>query len=124
MPDESRYRVGILDDNSDSRVVLRYWLETQGFDVQEYSSKQDFVEGARDHGLNLGLVDIWLPEGSGFDVPSEVKDVAGTTIPLVAVTADAMPAAVKRAEDAGFSGFLSKPLDFDKLHAEIRKHLP
>jgi DNA-binding response OmpR family regulator len=119
-----RHRVGILDDNDDSRGLLRFWLETQGFEVHEYRCKSDFIAGARQDKLDIGLVDLWLPDGSGLQVPSELKEQTGTSIPIVAVTAHAMPTAAAEAEDAGFSGFLTKPLDLEKLHAEIRKHLP
>ena len=119
-----RHRVGILDDNDDSRSLLRFWLETNGFVVHEYSRKADFIEGVRKDNLDLGLVDLWLPDGSGLDVPSDLKNQAGTNIPIVAVTAHAMPNVVIEAKDAGFSGFLTKPLDLEELHTEIRRHLP
>jgi len=118
-----RHRVGILDDNDDSRSVLRFWLETHGFEVLEYSRKADFIEGARKDNLHLGLVDLWLPDGSGLDVPSEHKRHAGKNIPVLAVTAHAMPDVVIEAKDAGFSGFLTKPLDLEKLRTEIGRHL-
>jgi CheY-like chemotaxis protein len=123
MPSKLRRRVGIVDDNDDSRSLLRFWLETHGFEVHEYSCKADFIEGAIKDNLDLGLVDLWLPDGSGLDVPSELKKHAAAHIPVLAVTAHAMPAVVTEAKDAGFSGFLTKPLDLEKLHTEIRRHL-
>jgi DNA-binding response OmpR family regulator len=119
-----RHRVGILDDNDDSRSLLRFWLETNGFEVLEYSRKADFVQGAIQDKLALGLVDLWLPDGSGLDIPSELKNHAGMNIPILAVTAHAMPTVVIEAKDAGFSGFLTKPLDLEQLSTEIRRHLP
>jgi len=124
MQDGLRHRVGILDDNDDSRGLLRFWLETNGFEVLEYSRKADFLQGAIQDKLALGLVDLWLPDGSGLDVPYELKKQAGIHIPIVAVTAHAMPTVVIDAKDAGFSGFLTKPLDLEQLSKEIRKHLP
>src|SRR5262249_42518218 len=66
-----RHRVGILDDNDDSRGLLRFWLEAQGFEVREYRCKADFIAGARQDKLDIGLVDLWLPDGSGLEVPCE-----------------------------------------------------
>jgi CheY-like chemotaxis protein len=120
----SPHRVGILDDNDDSRALLRFWLETNGFEVREYRCKADFIEGATQDNLHIGLVDLWLPDGSGLEVPSELKEQSGTTIPILAVTAHAMPTVPIEAKAAGFSGFLTKPIDLEKLHTEIKKHLP
>ena len=67
MLDGIRHRVGILDDNDDSRAVLRFWLEMQGFDVLEYSRVEDFLRGIGQDQLDLALVDLWLPDGSGLE---------------------------------------------------------
>ena len=124
MLDGIRHRVGILDDNDDSRAVLRFWLEMQGFDVLEYSRVEDFLRGIGQDQLDLALVDLWLPDGSGMTVPSEVGNGGGSKIPFVAVTAHAMPGVLQETTHAGFCGFVTKPLDFEELALEIQKHLP
>lgn len=113
----------ILDDNADSRAVLRFFLEDEGFEVREFDSKQQFLESLRFEKPDLALVDLWLPDGSGLGIPTELKDHVEVGFPVIAVTADAMPNAVLQANQSGFAGFIVKPIDFESLRAEIRKHL-
>ena len=113
----------VLDDNEDSRAVLRFFLEGEGFEVREFGSKHQFLESLRSETPDLALVDLWLPDGSGLEIPAELKDYAGKGFPVVAVSADAMPHAVLQARESGFAGFITKPIDFDSLRTEIRKHL-
>ena len=52
------------------------------------------------------------------------QDAKTGDIPVIAVTANAMPRDVAAGQAAGFSAYLVKPLQIDKFHAEINKYLP
>ena len=107
----------------DSRTVLRFFLESEGFEVREFGCKQQFLESLRFEKPDVALVDLWLPDGSGLGIPAELKDHVEVGFPVIAVTADAMPDAVVQANQSGFVGFIVKPINFESLRAEIRKHL-
>ena len=66
MPNGRIRTLGILDDSNDSRDVLRYFLESEGFEIREFACKGDFVERVKQEQLDLALVDLWLPDGSGL----------------------------------------------------------
>jgi CheY-like chemotaxis protein len=74
---------------------------------------------ARSHHPDLLLLDIHLPDIDGFQVLARLRaDEATRHLPVVAVTAQAMPDDVKRVLAAGFDGYIAKPLDlarFDEL---------
>ena len=78
---------------------------------------------ARSHRPDLLLLDIHLPDIDGFQVLARLRaDAATRHIPVVAVTAQAMPDDVKRVMAAGFDGYLAKPLElnrFDELLARM-----
>ena len=79
---------------------------------------------ARSHRPDLLLLDIHLPDIDGFEVLARLRADAQTRhIPVVAVTAQAMPNDVKRVMDAGFDGYLCKPLDLASFDALLDRML-
>lgn len=79
---------------------------------------------ARSHRPELLLLDIHLPDIDGFQVLARLRADEGTRhIPVVAVTAQAMPDDVKRVLAAGFDGYLAKPLDLASFDALLDRML-
>jgi len=83
-----------------------------------------------EHGLDLALaeppdlilLDIQMPGIDGFEVLRRLR-AAGRTrcVPVVAVSANAMPGDIERARAAGFDDYLTKPIDFDRLLSVVRR---
>ena len=74
---------------------------------------------------DLILLDIQLPGIDGFEVLRRLRATEATrTIPVVAVSANAMRGDVERALAAGFDDYLTKPLDFEQLLAHVRRAGP
>lgn len=70
------------------------------------------------------LLDINLPEMDGYEVFKQLKqDKVTHDIPVIAITANAMPRDIKRGKDAGFNGYLTKPLDLNLLKESIENIL-
>ena len=79
---------------------------------------------ARSHRPDLLLLDIHLPDIDGFQVLARLRgDTATRHLPVVAVTAQAMPDDVKRVMAAGFDGYLAKPLDLASFDALLERML-
>jgi len=71
---------------------------------------------------DLILLDIQLPSIDGFEVLRRLRAADATrAIPVVAVSANAMPADIQRALAAGFDGYLTKPLDIEQLRTTVRR---
>lgn len=70
----------------------------------------------------LVLLDCHLPDASGLEVLKSVRAM-GRGVPMVVVTADARSELAESMLDAGADGFLTKPIDFQELVAQVRKHV-
>lgn len=75
--------------------------------------------------IDLVLLDLRLPDNrDGYYILAQLRaDPRFAKTPIAAMTAQVMPDDVKRAEDAGFNGFLAKPLNFDRFPQNIQRLL-
>ena len=92
--------------------VRRYEWKASGWQVLEFADTMPRVD--------LVLMDLHLPYEDGYDALAKLrndKHFANTRV--VAVTADANPASMEKAKNAGFDGFLGKPIDPDKFPNQI-----
>lgn len=117
-------RILVADDNEASRELIREVLEMSGYDVVEAADGADAVERARENPPDLVLVDIQMPRLDGYGVLRELRaDPRLAGLHVVALTAFAMQGDRERALDAGFDGYITKPVEIAALRREIRKHL-
>lgn len=100
----------IADDYDDNRELLRLILLPEGYRVREARDGRECVGAALADPPDLLLVDLSMPVLDGWGVLRELRDAAATRgLPLVAVTAFASEQDRRRALDAGFDAFISKP---------------
>ncbi len=72
------------------------------------------------HGFDLVLMDIYLPREDGYQLLARLRRTPGfASIPIVAVTADATPDNLRRAREAGFDGFIGKPINSARFPAQV-----
>jgi two-component system cell cycle response regulator DivK len=117
-------RILIAEDKATSRELLRTVLENQGYTVVEAADGKQALQQARAEVPDLILLDLQMPLRSGYEVVSELRqDPRFSTIPIVALTASAMHGDREKALDAGFSGYLTKPLSLSTLRQEIQRLL-
>ena len=116
--------IGIVDDHDDSRYLMRCWLESHDYEVQDWGLGEDLVRYLGEHNLHLVLVDLWLPDMDGLTLPGIVRRRHQREIPFVAVTANAMNNAREQALAAGFRDYLVKPVDLDNLKRVIEGIVP
>jgi signal transduction histidine kinase len=83
------------------------------------------LELAREHGPDLILLDLHLPDIAGEEVLRELRSDSRTLdIPVLVISADATPRQITRLRQAGAQGYLTKPLDVDEFLAEVDSLLP
>ena len=93
--------------------VRRYEWKASGWQVLEFADTMPRVD--------LVLMDIHLPYEDGYDALRKLRsDPRFKDTRVVAVTADANSASLEKARQAGFDGFLGKPIDPDKFPDQIR----
>ena len=114
----------VADDNTASRELIREVLEMTGYDVVEAADGQQAVSAARANAPDLVLVDIQMPRLDGYGVLRELRaDPRLSNLHVVALTAYAMQGDRDRALDAGFDGYITKPVDIAALRQEIKRFL-
>ena len=122
-----KYRVVVIDDRSESVVIVRRLLERAGVaHDQVLWSKDGYDLGGFEAGLDgveLVLLDISLSSAAdGYEVLEKVRGKTwGSRAKIVAVTGHVSPEDVRRARDAGFDGFLGKPLDVKRFPDQFRR---
>ena len=115
----------IVEDNELNMKLFRDLLEAHGYQTVGTNRGTDALDLVRRHRPDLILMDIQLPEVSGLDVTRWIKnDPELRAIPIIAVTAFDTDGFRRAAYDVGFDGYLTKPLDFERLDKLIRDSLP
>jgi DNA-binding response OmpR family regulator len=118
-------RVGIVEDHEDTRQLLRYWLEMENHEVEEWSRGEGLIRYLDRNTLHLVLVDLWLPDMDGLTIPKLIRrrhpNAPGNTPPMVAVTAVTAPHVREQVFASGFHEYVVKPIDFDALREVMRR---
>jgi two-component system cell cycle response regulator DivK len=112
----------VVEDNDKNMKLFRDVLRATGYRTLEASSGAQALTLAIEHRPALVLMDIRLPDMSGVDALRTLRvDVRTADIPVVAVTAQAMDGDRGRFIEAGFDGYLSKPVDIDAFLATVQQ---
>lgn len=108
----------VVDDNRDSRYLLRAMVEAQGHRVIEAGDGLKALELARQEHPFLILMDLYLPIMDGLEATRRLKkDPTLSDIPVVAITGLWGPEEALR---AGCADYISKPVDSDALDQVLR----
>jgi two-component system cell cycle response regulator DivK len=119
MPGET---ILVVEDNEKNRRLLRKVLEVTGYRVVEAESGLGAVQAAIAHRPDLILMDYQLPDFDGVEAFRRIRAEVGLPrMPVIAVTASAMPQDGKRMRDAGFDGFETKPISVMGLLATVAR---
>lgn len=112
------------DDNPANRELVRDFLEAAGFQVLEACDGHDALEQLRAHRPDVVLLDVQMPKLDGLQVLAEIRqDPALARLPVIALTAYAMRGDHERMLASGFDAYLTKPIDFATLVAEVRAQI-
>jgi two-component system cell cycle response regulator DivK len=112
----------VVEDNEKNMKLLRDVLQATGYRVLEATTGGRAVELAAEHGPELVLMDIQLPDIDGVEALSRLRsDERTASIPVLALTAQAMHGDRERFLAAGFDGYLSKPANIVELVATVRQ---
>ncbi len=121
-PGGREHLVIYIEDNPVNQTLMEAMLErVAGLRLLMASTPEEGLAMTRQLLPSLVLTDIQLPGMDGFEVLRRLQSLDATArIPVMAVSASAMPADLSRGLAAGFAAYLSKPLDMDTLHATVR----
>jgi two-component system, cell cycle response regulator DivK len=120
----SAERILVVEDNPKNLKLVRDVLEFSGYQVFAATTGEDGVRLAAEVSPDLVLMDLQLPGIDGAEALRRLRTGAGTRdVPVVAVTAFAMPEDRRRAFDCGFNGYLEKPISVHSLPQQVQDFL-
>lgn len=122
MKESGKPVVLVVDDNADTRVVVRWMLERWGYRVVEASNGREAYEKTVEHRPALVVMDLSMPVADGYEAIRSIRAREEfARLPVIAVTAFDRAVARDEAEVAGFDHYLSKPIDFKRLEVLVDK---
>ncbi len=120
----SPWRVLIVDDNEMNRDMLARRLERKGYVVSQVERAQGLLSRIQQDAVDLVLLDIEMPEVSGFEALQSLRACySPTELPIIMVTAKDQSADIVRALELGANDYVTKPIDFPVALARINTHL-
>ncbi|PPK67067.1 HAMP domain-containing protein [Actinokineospora auranticolor] len=118
-------KVLVVDDDARNVFALTSILELHGLRVLHAENGRRGIEMLVDHAdVDLILMDVMMPEMDGYVATAAIRAMpAHATLPIIAVTAKAMPGDREKSLASGANDYVTKPLDADDLMARVRRWL-
>jgi len=114
----------IVEDNEKNLKLVRDVLRVKGYATIEATNAEDGIALANEHKPDLILMDIQLPGMNGIDALRVLRaDPATAGIPAIAVTASVMQQDRNLITDAGFDGYVGKPINLKEFLDAVRTML-
>ena len=113
------YRILLVEDDADTRLVLARLLGRRGHQVATAGSIAEAVELARNDPFDLLVADLGLPDGSGHDLFLALGDERPTA--AIALSGSGMIDDLRQSRESGFADHLIKPVDFVTLEATLHR---
>jgi DNA-binding NarL/FixJ family response regulator len=114
----------IIDNDAGSQAFLVALLERAGFHSEQAGSCKAALDSARENRPQLVLLDVSLPDGSGFEICRELRDIYGEGLPIIFLSGErTQPFDRAAGLLLGADDYVVKPFDSDELLARIRRCL-
>jgi two-component system, cell cycle response regulator DivK len=113
----------IVEDNEKNMKLARDVLQSRGYATLEAVTGEDGVRLAREHKPDLVLMDIQLPGINGITALAQLRaDPSTARIPVIAFTASVTTSDRSQINEAGFDGFLGKPINLKEFLETVQRH--
>jgi len=110
--------LAVVDDDADVRMALTRLVASAGFAVETFASGAEFLRSIEDHEPDCLVLDLHMPEMSGFDVQGALA-LSHAAVPVIVITGHDTPESRSRALRLGARDYLCKPVDDEVLLAAI-----
>ncbi len=121
------HNVLYIEDNPDNMTLVQRALETRGYKLLKARNGFEGVQMAESEAVDLILLDINLPDIDGYEVAQRLRNsekMALKTVPIIAVTANALKGDAEKALNAGCDVYMSKPINIRELWARVEAFVP
>lgn len=112
----------VVDDLDVNLQVFKQIAARWGIQPDVASSGAMAIEMAKEKEYHLIFLDLMMPEMDGIETAKELKKF--TEVPLILLTADASDETRRRSEEVGFADYMSKPIENNRLEANLEKYIP
>lgn len=117
-------RILVVEDDDNIATALEYVISREGMECQRVASGGQALARIRDTRPDLVLLDIMLPEVSGYDICRDIRaDPALSSVKILMMTARGSANEQKKVLALGADGFVSKPFELKFLRTEVHRVL-
>ena len=116
-----------IEDNPDNMMLVQRALESRGYHLLKAMKGMEGVTTAENEDVDLILLDINLPDIDGYEVARRLRSSDKRelkSVPIIAVTANALKGDAEKALDAGCDVYMSKPINIRELWARVEAFVP
>jgi signal transduction histidine kinase/CheY-like chemotaxis protein len=118
-------RILLVEDNAVNQLVAKAMLTRLGYQVALAGNGKEAIAYLNSHNVDLVLMDCNMPVLDGYEATAHIREQGHwAELPIIALTANAMPDERKRCEAAGMNDYLAKPFSRHELGERIKKWLP
>jgi signal transduction histidine kinase/ActR/RegA family two-component response regulator len=118
VPPSQALRILLVEDNKDTRNYMALVLEARGHRVTTAERLSKALQTAAEHGFDLIVSDIELPDGTGLEL---MRQLSWRGLPAIALSGYGSEEDVRESQEAGFALHLTKPVEISKLEEAIRQ---
>ena len=112
----------VVEDNPMNRTLIEILLEKKNIPFDTVTNGKEALQYLERNLPDMVLMDIQMPEMDGLQTTRHIRQMAGTDLPVIAMTAHVLPGEKERCLAAGMNDYLSKPIDPEKLYAMIQQY--
>ena len=116
-----------IEDNPDNMMLVQRALEARGYHLLKAMRGLDGVSAAETEEVDLILLDINLPDIDGYEVARRLRASSKrklASVPIIAITANALKGDAEKALEAGCDVYISKPINIRELWARVEAFVP
>lgn len=119
-----RRRVLVVEDEDNIAIALDYLMTREGYDHDRVANGGEALGRIRDTHPDLVLLDVMLPEVSGYEICQGVRlDPTLSDVKILMMTARGSSIERKKGMALGADGFITKPFELKELRQEVRRLL-
>ena len=111
-------KILVVDDESDIRELIGFYIEKEGFEMLEASDGEEALDIVENEYVDLAIVDIMMPKMDGYEFVEEIKSFKD--IPVIMLSAKSQSIDKLRGFDLGIDDYVTKPFDADELIARVK----
>jgi two-component system, cell cycle response regulator DivK len=124
MAESGHSKLLIIDDDQRNIFALRAVLKSRGYICVTATGAKEGIRLLQEQAdIGLVLLDMMMPEMDGYEAMTMIRQKRGETVPIIAVTAQAMVGDREKCIAAGANDYIAKPVDVDRLMVILQQYL-